>query len=82
MVRCELCRRAELKPLERLQENILSFMLLRTGPSAIEVYRHSMEGAMRIILGETPITDYERHRQAYVETGDVQELARMLRHVA
>ena len=81
MVRCELCRRAELKPLERLQENILS-LILGTSPSAIEIYRHSMETFTRAVLGNTPVTDYERHRAAYIETGDVQELARMLRHVA
>lgn len=76
MVDCELCRRAEMTPFRRLREDLFG-----RRPSPGDLIRHSME-LYRAALGAGGwATDYERHRDAWVETGDLAELGRMLRHV-
>ena len=81
MIRCELCRRAELTPLQRLKEDALNLFL---GPTPAQRLQHAMERAgatmLRAAMG-APATAYERHREEFVRTGEPEELQRMLRHV-
>lgn len=80
MVTCELCRRAELTPRQRLRENVLALIGLGRRPTIYDIMRHSSQGMMLAAMGGA-VTTYDRHRDAYVRTGDPAELQRMLRHV-
>lgn len=80
MVTCELCRRAELTPRQRLRENVMALVGLGRRPTIFDVMGHASEGMLRAAMGGA-VTTYDRHRDAYVRTGDLAELQRMLRHV-
>lgn len=80
MTECESCRRAEMKPARRL------FAAIADVVSVHQVFSSASIGLMfaasfRGALGIPEPTWYERHREAWVETGELIELERMKRHV-
>jgi len=74
---CPLCWRAESTWL-RWSARRLGELL--NPPSTTARIVSGMAQSFSVMLGG-PVTWYDRHRAAYVETGDGAELARMLRHV-
>lgn len=70
---CETCRRAELGTWGRAKEDAASIVF---GPSP-QALRASAFAPLHALGGSW----YERHKRAYIETGDPVHLTRMLRHV-
>ena len=87
MIECEDCRRFE-APLptrasvarDMLLAGIARLPLFRPSPASQMI--SSMGMVMSLTLGSAvrEPTWYEKHRQAWIETGDLAELDRMLRH--
>lgn len=73
---CEKCRWTELTMWQRIVETLTTSNTQRT----LRAIGEAQRGALRVALGGVQ-SDYERHRQAWIETGDYMELQRMLRHV-
>lgn len=87
MTDCEDCRRWEAPPPTRasiardmLLAGLSKLPLLR--PSPVSQMISHMGMAMAVMYGSalSEPTWYEKHRQAWIETGDLAELDRMLRH--
>jgi len=72
---CPVCWRAEASWKDRLIKAALDRL---DPPSPFQGIGAMLAAAM----GVPGATWYERHRDAYAETGDPAELTRMLRHVA
>lgn len=79
-VDCKVCRLAEMTPRQRAAEYLAVRLGLRPALTTAEYMIHVGE-IYRAAAGIPVRTAYERHRDAYVATGDLAELERMLRHV-
>lgn len=76
---CVDCRWAEMTPRQQVIATVRGFFP-PTRQQRQVMFLHQMGSAVRIMSGGA-LTDYERHRQRYEQTGDPAELRRMLRHV-
>lgn len=80
MTRCEQCRRTELRWWERLRED---WFPARESP--ISAMASTVASTINALSGTDEwfevLTPYELHYSAWIESGDPEELTRMLRHV-
>lgn len=78
---CEACRWAEMTPGQRLRARLREAVLGRDPGEAMAHMGHAYANMARALAGAPTMTDYDRHRQRFEQTGDPAELERMLRHV-
>lgn len=79
---CAACRWAEMTPRQRFRARLREAVL---GPDPRDTAAHMghlYASMARALAGAPTVTDYDRHRQRFEQTGDPVELERMLRHVA
>jgi hypothetical protein len=74
---CPTCKRAEMRPVERLVNGVID--LLR--PPAGADWTGALLRIQLAMLGGRERTWYEKHRERWEETGELAELERMNRHV-
>lgn len=77
---CETCRRAELTPVQRAVDWVR--FLAGSSPRLVPTLMQSMAVNMAAFAGVPARTWYDRHREAYEQTGEAIELQRMERHIA
>ena len=79
---CDLCWYAEATRAEKIRRRT-GELFNPSNSSDVRVWlAGSMAATMTALTGVSPPTWYERHREAWVQTGDPAELARMVRHNA
>lgn len=77
---CPDCRMVEGGLVEKLRYYRREFF--PTTAEQIHALAHFHSGMVRAMIGgDLPLTPYELHKRRYIETGDIEELARMARHI-
>lgn len=75
---CPLCWHTEATRLQRAARKLADAADPNRGTLAILA---SIGATYAVLLGHRPASWYERHRAAFIESGNLAELRRMLRHV-
>lgn len=77
---CPECRLAEMTSLQRAEYRLYLWWI---GGDYMTKYMPTsvFSSTISAMLGQSPKTWYDKHRDLFVETGDPREYTRMLRHI-
>lgn len=79
---CHDCMIAEMTPLQRMNYRVVNtFYDIWNGTPHLDIASAYFGTAIHAMLGITPKTWYDKHRDNWIKTGDIRELERMLRHI-
>lgn len=79
---CPDCWRAETPWRRRAANAVAEFLMPNSFSAAVASCSATFSASWGAMMGVREPTWYEKHRDKWIETGDLEELTRMVRHVS